>query len=105
MADHTPDFVMQGDDAKIVRLSDHQREIDKLPPTDTKRWVMRRKAQLINAVRNKVLTMEEALKRYSLSEEEFKSWEKLFDNHGMRALRVTRLKEYRRHVVGDEASE
>ena len=42
------------------------------------------------------LTLEEACERYSLSMEEFLSWQALIDKHGMRGLRTTKLKEYRR---------
>jgi hypothetical protein len=80
---------------KIVRLSDRQKEIDKLPPPETKRWVMRRKAQVVAAVRSGLLTFEECCQRYRLSEEEFKSWMALLDRHGLRGLRATRVQEYR----------
>ena len=43
-----------------------------------------------------LLTLEEACERYSLSMEEFLSWQALIDKHGMRGLRTTKLKEYRR---------
>ena len=79
---------------KIVRISDRQKEIDRLPPPDTRRWVMRRKAQVVAAVRGGVLTFDEACARYHLSEEEFKSWMHLLDQHGLRGLRATRMQEY-----------
>jgi hypothetical protein len=104
MTEGNPDFSMQGEQAKIVRLS-HQKELEKLPPPDTQRWVMRRKAQVVNGVRKGLLTMEEACARYRISEEEFKNWVRLLDSHGVRALRVTRLKEYRPAENGlDEAA-
>jgi hypothetical protein len=84
-----------GEQVKIVRISDRQKEIDKLPPEGTKRWVMRRKAQVVAAVRSGLLTFEEACGRYRLSEEEFKSWMALLDRHGLRGLRATRVQEYR----------
>ena len=46
-----------------------------LPPADTKRWVVRRKAAVVTAVRNGAISLEEAYRRYHLSEEEFLSWE------------------------------
>lgn len=85
----------QGEHVKIVRLSDRQKELDKLPPPETSRWVMRRKAQVVAAVRSGLITFEEACQRYRLSEEEFKSWMALLDRHGMRGLRATRMQEYR----------
>jgi hypothetical protein len=84
-----------GEPVKIVRISDRQKELDKLPPPETQRWVMRRKAQVVAAVRSGLLTFEEACQRYRLSEEEFKSWMALLDRHGLRGLRATRVQEYR----------
>ena len=94
---HSPAaFSSHGDQVKIVRLSgDRQRELDKLPSPKTRRWVMRRKAQVVNAVQNGLLSREEAMERYSLSEEEFTGWLKLMERHGLRGLRATRLQEYR----------
>ncbi len=86
---------LQSEQVKIVRISDHQSELDKLPPPETQRWVMRRKAQVVAAVRAGVLTFEEACERYRLSEEEFKAWMDLLDHHGVRGLRATRMQEYR----------
>jgi len=89
-------FANEDGQAKIVRISgDRQKELDRLPPPDTRRWVTRRKAQVVAAVRSGLITLTEACERYSLSEEEFKSWHTLLDHHGMRGLRTTRMQEYR----------
>ncbi|WP_340118599.1 DUF1153 domain-containing protein [Pelagibius sp. 7325] len=77
--------------------------LDDLPPPSTKRWVIRRKAEVVTAVRAGLLTLEEACARYNLSVEEFLSWQSLIDKHGMRGLRTTRLQQYRRHVGGHGA--
>lgn len=69
--------------------------LDSLPPPETKRWVIRRKAEVVAAVREGLLTLEEACERYKLSIEEFLSWQRLVDSHGLPGLRVTRLQEYR----------
>ena len=66
-----------------------------LPPSDTVRWVMRRKAQVVAAVKGGLLTFEEACRRYNLSEEEFSSWVRMIERHGMKGLRTTRLQQYR----------
>ena len=63
---------------------------DALPPANTRRWVARRKATVVAAVRANVISLEEALNRYSLTVEEFRSWEKAIDEHGLRGLRATR---------------
>ena len=66
-----------------------------LPPPDTKRWVVRRKAAVVAAVRAGVITVEEACRRYQLSEEEFLAWQHAFEAYGLPGLRTTRIKNYR----------
>ena len=66
-----------------------------LPPPTTKRWVIRRKAEVVAAVRAGVISLEEACRRYTLSIEEFLSWQRLVESHGLPGLRVTRLQDYR----------
>ena len=68
---------------------------DNLPPPDTKRWVVRRKAEVVAAVRSGIISLEEACSRYKLSIEEFLSWQRLIDSHGVPGLRATRLQDYR----------
>ncbi len=70
--------------------------IDDLPPPETRRWVIRRKAEVVAGVRNGLISLEDACNRYKLSVEEFLSWQRLIDRHGMRGLRTTRLQQYRR---------
>ena len=69
--------------------------MDDLPPPDTKRWVTKRKASLVACIRAGLLTLDEACERYSLSVEEFQSWQTLIEAHGMRGLRATRIQHYR----------
>lgn len=69
--------------------------LENLPPPGTKRWVIRRKAEVVAAVRNGVITLEEACERYTLSVEEFLSWQRAIDKHGLRGLRATRVQHYR----------
>jgi len=66
-----------------------------LPPPDTKRWVARRKAVIVNAVRNGAISLEEVCRRYELSVEEFHAWQRAIETHGVAGLRVTRLQIYR----------
>jgi Protein of unknown function (DUF1153) len=76
------------------------RSLDHLPPPGTKRWVIRRKAAVVAAVRNGLLTLEDACKRYHLSVEEFLSWQRLIERHGLPGLRATRLQDYRGPTTG-----
>ncbi len=95
MADSNASFATSGDQVQIIRMTDRQRELEKLPSPKTRRWVMRRKAQVVTAVRKGVLSLPEACERYHLSEEEFNSWANLMDSHGMHGLRATRIQDYR----------
>ena len=66
-----------------------------LPPPDTGRWVIRRKAEVVAAVRGGLLSLEQACERYSLTQEEFQAWQKSIEKHGLAGLRTTRLQQYR----------
>jgi hypothetical protein len=66
-----------------------------LPPPNTQRWVVRRKAAVVAAVRGGRITLQEALHRYQLTEEEYRSWERAFESHGLPGLRATRVQQYR----------
>src|SRR5437868_14655502 len=63
---------------------------------------VRRKATVVQAVRNGALTLDEACERYNVSVEEFWAWERDLDRHGLPGLRTTRLPTYleRRLVIG-----
>ncbi len=66
-----------------------------LPPTSTKRWVIRRKAEVVAAVRGGLLSLEDACARYTLTVEEFLSWQRSIERHGLAGLRATRVQHYR----------
>ncbi len=72
---------------------------DTLPPADTVRWVPRRKAQVVCAVRGGLISRQEACDRYRMSDDELFSWEKLLDDHGPKALRVTKTQSYRQAAI------
>ncbi|HEY4029458.1 MAG TPA: DUF1153 domain-containing protein [Caulobacteraceae bacterium] len=69
--------------------------LDDLPPRETERWVIRRKAEVVAAVRGGLLTLDEACDRYRLTNEEFIGWQKSIDQHGLAGLRTTRIQQYR----------
>ena len=66
-----------------------------LPPANTRRWVIRRKAEVVAAVRGGLLSLEEACERYALTVEEFLSWQASINDHGLAGLRTTRIQQYR----------
>jgi hypothetical protein len=70
--------------------------ISDLPPPDpNQRWVIRKKALLVAAVRGGLISIEEACRRYTLSAEEFLSWQAALDRHGFAGLRTTKIQQYR----------
>jgi len=77
-----------GPDGRALTVAD-------LPPRDTKRWVTRRKAELVVAVRGGLLGLEEACERYAPTIDEFLSWQTTLDRHGLPGLRATRVQDYR----------
>lgn len=60
-----------------------------------RRWVIRRKAEVVAAVRGGLLSLEEACERYTLTVEEFLSWQSSINDHGLAGLRTTRIQQYR----------
>ena len=69
--------------------------LDSLPPPQTTRWVVRRKAEVVAAVNGGLLTIEDVCERYSLTLEEFASWQRAVERSGMPGLRVTKIQKYR----------
>ena len=65
-----------GPDGSPLTLAD-------LPPPNTKRWVIRRKAEVVAAVRGGLLSLDEACRRYTLTVEEFLAWQRAIDRFGL----------------------
>jgi len=78
-------------DGSVLSLAD-------LPPPDT-RWVASRKAVVLSAVNHGLITREEALRRWHLTEEEFDGWATAHALHGLQALKVTALQKFRQPQV------
>ena len=66
-----------------------------LPPPKTQRWVARRKGCGSYRCTQRHDNYEEALRRYHPTEEEFLSWQRAFEAHGLPGLRATRIQQYR----------
>ena len=82
IAQPTVEHVM-GPDGRRLTLAD-------LPLPGTQRWVIRRKAAVVAAVRGGLLSLEEACSRYALNPDEFLSWQHCIDRFGLPGLRTTR---------------
>ncbi len=85
--------------------------LESLPPGNTTRWVARRKAEVVAAVDGGLITVDEVLRRYELSLEEFISWRRAMDRAGISGLRVASAQQNRdlrkqqhpmRRQIGDD---
>ncbi len=83
----SPTFAL-GPDGSPLTIAD-------LPTPDTKRWVVRRKAKVVAAVRRGLLSIEKASSHYTLTVDELLSWQSSIEKHGLAGLRVTRIQQYR----------
>lgn len=75
-------------DGRIISRAD-------LPPTSTRRWVASRKAAVVRGVLYGLISQDEALARYGLSEEEFRGWLGAVSEHGEEALKATAVQKFR----------
>ncbi|QMU57577.1 MAG: DUF1153 domain-containing protein [Boseongicola sp.] len=66
-----------------------------LPDQHTRRWVASRKAAVVKAVLGGLISREDALKMYRISDDEFCEWQYLVERHGDAALKATSLQRYR----------
>lgn len=57
-----------------------------LPKSHKVHWSQQRKAEVVRAVRDKLITFDEARWRYLLSRSEFRSWEETVDAQDQREL-------------------
>lgn len=66
-----------------------------LLPQPGERWIPRRKAMVVIALREGEITIEEVCHRYSVSPDELASWISAFERYGVPGLRATRAQIYR----------
>lgn len=81
--------------AQVVGPLGEPLTLESLPSPDTRRWVVRRKAEVVAAVNGGLLSVDEACERYTLTLEEFAGWQRAVDRSGMPGLRVTRIQHYK----------
>ena len=94
-----------GRSSSVIGPAGQPLTVENLPPRNTVRWVIRRKAEVVAAVRNGLIGLDEACERYRLSVEEFLNWERLGNAHGLRGLRVTRTQAYRQSERDDNPAQ
>ena len=66
-----------------------------LPPAATRRWVASRKAAVVRGVVYGLISKDDALARYGLSDDEFIEWVRAVSTHGEAALKATMVQKYR----------
>ena len=64
-------------------------------PSPDQRMTPNRKARIVDGVAARELPIEAALERYGLTAEEFHTWQRKLDRHGVQGLRQTRAQQYR----------
>jgi len=99
---------MDGDGSALTLIGPYGELVtrDMLPPAKTIRWVPRRKARVVCAIRGGLISRQEARDLYGISDEELLSWEKLYDDHGPSGLRATSIQRYRQVAnSGEKKSE
>jgi hypothetical protein len=67
-----------------------------LPSPDTRRWVRRRKGELLAAIESGLLSPEKARSIYGLSTDEFLAWKDAVAQYGPAGLRARRPRESKR---------
>ena len=90
LGDSTVNVAMStfGPDGNILTMAD-------LPSPNTKRWVIRRKAEVVAGVKGGLLSLSDACERYRLTVDEFLSWQHAIRRYGLDGLRATRAQQQR----------
>ena len=64
-------------------------------PSGRERWVARRKAVVVRAIEHGLLSRDDAIERYALTEEELAGWIVAVSRHGTDALKVKAIQKFR----------
>ncbi|WP_371153464.1 DUF1153 domain-containing protein [Jannaschia sp. 2305UL9-9] len=89
-------FLRKGPGPRVVTLPDgSQITRADLPPRGTTRWVARRKAMVVMGVESGLITLNEAIEWYDLSEEEYAGWASAISAHGTDGLKTTLIQQFR----------
>lgn len=88
-------FLKRSDGPRVVRLPDGRTmSMGDLPDRNT-RWVASRKADVVRAVACGLLTRDEALERYRLTDEEFALWTRYYSAGGVGRLKISSIADNR----------
>ena len=92
-------------DEKVVQIDENLSLEDRLvraglPSPATQRWVCGRKAKLVAALNQGRFSENELCEVYSISHEELDHWCLTYRAYGLKALRATRVQDYRHKPKG-----
>src|SRR5262245_29080631 len=90
-----PDKAAQSGAKYVIGPGGRRLTLADLPSPNPKRWVMRRKAEVVVAVCGGLLSLDEACSRYTLNYDEFRSWQRHLDRFGLDGLSTMRIQLYR----------
>ena len=83
-------YLKKADGPRAVTLPDGSvMSVADLPPPETCRWVVSRKLAVVRGVAHGLISEADALKRYDLSEEEFREWIQGVMQDGAEGLKAT----------------
>ena len=68
-----------------------------LPQPDEKRWTPQRKALLVLAVQKGLMSKDECLMKYRLSERDFEIWETDMKTYGLSGMKTTQIQKRSTH--------
>ena len=89
-------YLKKVDGPRAVTLADGTvMTVADLPPERTRRWVASRKAAVVRGVVYGLISKDDALARYGLSDDEFIEWVRAVSTHGEAALKATMVQKYR----------
>ena len=80
---------------EIAGAANHGSGASSEPAPSNRRWTVRRKAAIVEAVRSGQVSLDAICQAYKLSIEEFLAWERDMDRYGVPGLRATRYQIYR----------
>jgi hypothetical protein len=89
-------YLKKVDGPRAVTLADGTvMTVADLPSERTRRWVASRKAAVVRGVVYGLISKDDALARYGLSDDEFIEWVRAVSTHGEAALKATMVQKYR----------
>jgi hypothetical protein len=84
-----------GRPARVIGLDGRPLTLEDLPPGEGARWNGKRKAQVVAAVRGNLISFDDAVRRYCLSPDEFRDWERELLQRLAARHRATERREFR----------